>query len=217
MGERYFWGVTDSSLAPILGFAAIAGLLVITPGVGTASLIATVIENGRRAGYRMAIGMVGGAAIYAVGAAVGTTALLRVFPRALQWIAIAGGAFIIGLGLKAIMSAVRGSRTERQLPPRPADHAFVATGLLIALGNAPLPLFYLVIVPQYVPKSMNPFSGAVLLSSIHLVMAGTWMTTLVTVLGRLVDVLRRPRVRLTMQLLTGTALIVLGARSILLR
>jgi len=160
----------------------------------------------------MAAGMVMGAAIYALGAAVGTTALLRVFPEAVQWIAIGGGAFIIGLGLKGIASAIRarGSTSTRPM----GEHTFVTTGLIIALGNAPLPLFYLVIVPQYVPKSMSPFGGALLLSAMHLMMAGTWMTTLVTVLGRLVEVLRRPRVLLSLQLLTGTALILLGIKSI---
>jgi threonine/homoserine/homoserine lactone efflux protein len=90
----------------------------------------------------------------------------------------------------------------------------VTTGIVIALGNAPLPLFYFVVVPQYVPRSMSPLGGALLLSSIHLAMAGTWMITLVTLLGRIVGVLRRPRVLLTMQLITGVALLYLGIRSI---
>jgi threonine/homoserine/homoserine lactone efflux protein len=61
---------------------------------------------------------------------------------------------------------------------------------------------------------MSPFGGALLLSSMHLIMAGTWMTTLVTLLGRIVDVLRRPRVLLSLRVLTGTALILLGVKSI---
>jgi hypothetical protein len=61
---------------------------------------------------------------------------------------------------------------------------------------------------------MSPFGGAILLSSMHLLMAGTWMTTLVTVLGRLVEVLRRPPVLLSLKLLTATALIFLGFESI---
>jgi threonine/homoserine/homoserine lactone efflux protein len=253
--------VPDSSFSLVLAYAAIAAVLVVTPGVGTASLIATVVAHGRRAGYLTAAGMVAGAAIYALGAAVGTTALLRAFPRALQWVAIGGGAFIVWLGSKGLLrgvrgvmrgvrgvrgvsgvrgvrgvSGVRGVRGVRGVSgvsgvggvrgvrgvrgvgstdPKPTGrHAFVATGTIIALGNAPLPLFYLVVVPQYVPKSMSPLGGALLLSGIHLLMAGTWMATLVTLLGRLADVLRRPRVLLTMQLVTGVALILLGLKSI---
>jgi threonine/homoserine/homoserine lactone efflux protein len=205
--------VPDSSFSLVLAYAAIAAVLVVTPGVGTASLIATVVAHGRRAGYLTAAGMVAGAAIYAVGAAVGTTALLRAFPRALQWVAIGGGAFIVWLGSRGIVSALR-RPGDREAPRPRGRHAFVTTGTIIALGNAPLPLFYLVVVPQYVPKSMSQFGGALLLSGIHLLMAGTWMATLVTLLGRLADVLRRPRVLLTMQLVTGVALILLGLKSI---
>lgn len=204
----------DSSLTPIVAFAVVAAVLVVTPGVGTASLIATVVASGRRAAYLMAAGMVAGAAVYALGAAAGTTALLRVFPGALRWIAIGGGLFIIGLGLKGMLGAIRRRGVGSLRARSTGEHTFVTTGLLIALGNAPLPLFYLVVVPQYVPKTMHPFGGALLLSAIHLSMAGTWMMTLVTVLGRLVDVLRRPRVLLTMQLLMGLALILLGVKSI---
>jgi len=205
--------VPDSSIGPILAFAAVAASLVVTPGVGTASLIGIVAAHGRRAGYLMAAGMVLGAATYAVGAAVGTSALLRVFPQAVHWIAIAGGVFIVALGLRGIWAAVRAPNAATIARPS-AQHTLVTTGLLIALGNAPLPLFYLVVVPQYVPKSMSPFGGALLLSSMHLIMAGTWMTTLVTLLGRIVDVLRRPRVLLSLRVLTGTALILLGVKSI---
>lgn len=160
----------------------------------------------------MAVGMVLGATIYALGAAFGMTALLRIFPGALQWIAVVGGIFIVSLGLKGIVGAVRPPSTVSK--PNDGEHTFVTTGLIIALGNAPLPLFYLVVVPQYVPRTMTPFGGALLLSSMHLLMAGTWMTTLVTLLGKLVGVLRRPRVRLALQVLTGAVLIALGLRSI---
>ena len=205
----------DSSLAPILAYLAVTAVLVITPGVGTASLIATVMAHGRKAGYLTAVGMVIGAAVYAIAAATGVSALLRYSPGAVGIIALAGGAFIIWLGLKGIFTAVRSRPRSTEAPTAvPVDHAFLTTGIVIAFGNAPLPLFYLVVVPQYVPRGWSPLGGALLLSGMHLLMAGSWMTTLVTMLVKLADVLRRPRVMMTMQLVTGAALILLGARSI---
>jgi threonine/homoserine/homoserine lactone efflux protein len=207
--------VADSSLTPFIAFSAVAAMLVVTPGAGTALLIATVAGSGRRAGYLTATGLVIGAAIHALAAAVGTSALLRAFPRALEAIAIVGGAFIVALGLRGVIAAVRQRATGVAAEPVPERRRrYVTAGLAIALGNAPLPLFYLVVVPQYVPKGMTPLPGALLLSFIHLTLAATWMATLVTLLGQLADVLRRPRVLLTMQLLTGTVLILLGAKSI---
>jgi threonine/homoserine/homoserine lactone efflux protein len=207
--------VADSSLAPVLAFVAVAAVFVVTPGVGTAFLTSTVISHGRRAGYLTALGLFSGAVTYAVAAALGTATLLRVFPRSLAWIAVGGGAFIIWLGLRGLIAIARGPRVPAAQPAAMTGRrAFVLTGFTVAMGNASYPLFYLVIVPQYVPKTMGRLSGALLLSALHLLMAGTWMTTLVTLLGRLIDVLRRPRVLLMMQLLTGFALIWLGATSI---
>lgn len=195
-------------------FAAIAAVLVVTPGVGTAFLVSTVISHGRRAGYLAAAGMVLGGIIYALAAAVGTTVLLRAFPRSLDWIAVGGGAFIVWLGAKGIFRAFGPAPADSAVVEPPGRHEFITTGVIIALGNAPLPLFYLVVVPQYAPDTMTPFGGAMLLSGIHLAMAATWMVTLVTLVGHLVHVLRRRRVRLTMQVLTGVALIYLGIKSI---
>lgn len=203
-----------TSFGSVGAFAIVAAVLVLTPGVGTAYLMSTVIAHGKRAGYLTATGMVLGALIHALAAAIGMAMLLRAFPDSLRWIAIGGGAFIAALGLRGLVRAIRPKPVSPAAIEAPKHHTFVTTGVLIALGNAPLPLFYLVVVPQYVPRGMTPLPGALMLSFLHLTMAGTWMTTLVTLVGRLIDVLRTPRVLLTMQLLTAIALIALGVRSI---
>ena len=195
-------------------FAVIATVLVLTPGVGTAYLLSTVIGHGRRAGYLTAAGMVTGAGIHAVIAAAGMAMLLHAFPDALRWVAIGGGLFITGIGARGVVRAIRPASPPVGRTASRAVHAYVTTGVLIALGNAPLPLFYLVVVPQYVPRGMDPLVGALALSLLHMTIAGSWMVTLVTLVGELVDVLRQPRVFLTMQLLTGFALVALGLRSI---
>jgi threonine/homoserine/homoserine lactone efflux protein len=202
-------------MGSVAAFAAVAAVLVLTPGVGTAFLMQTVIAHGRRAGYLTALGMVLGAGIYALSAALGTAVLLQAFPQSLRWIAVVGGAFIITVGLRGILRARRARPAgPGEVKPPPGHHALVTTGVIIALGNAPLPLFYLVVVPQYQPAHLPRIGGALLLSAVHLTMAGAWMTTIVTLVGRLVDVLRRPRVLVTMQVLTGVVLILLGFRSI---
>lgn len=202
--------------APILAFAAVAAALVLTPGVGTAFLTSTVVAHGRRAGFQTAAGMVVGAAIHALAAAAGTVVLLREFPRALTWIAIVGGSFIIWLGGRGIVRAIRNTRPggSATMTTPPGRHSFAATGMFIALGNAPLPLFYLVVVPQYIPRDMSRIGGAALLSVIHLAMAGAWMATVVHLVGRLAEVLRRPRVLAGLQIVTGTALVLLGIKSV---
>jgi threonine/homoserine/homoserine lactone efflux protein len=204
-----------SAAASITAFAAVAAILVLTPGVGTTFLMSTVLSHGRRAGYLTAVGMVLGAAVHATIAAVGTAVVVHMFPRALTWIALVGGSFIAILGLLGVARAFRAQREDEAGPARPRrPHGIVITGLLIALGNAPLPLFYFVIVPQYIPSSMSRGGGVALLSGIHLVMAFTWMLTVVTIVGRLRAILRRPPVLLSARVVTGLVLTALGVRAV---
>jgi threonine/homoserine/homoserine lactone efflux protein len=205
----------STSAASISAFAIVAAVFVLTPGVGTTYLMQTVLAHGRRSGYLSAVGMALGAAIHASIAAIGTAVILRTFPRALIWIAIVGGAFIIALGGRGIVRALQHRPSANAEVPRRRAHGIVLTGLLIALSNAPLPLFYFVVVPQYVPSSMTRVAGVTLLSAIHLAMALTWMLTVVTIVGRLSAILRRPRILLTAQLVTSLVLITLGASAIL--
>jgi threonine/homoserine/homoserine lactone efflux protein len=203
--------------ASILAFAGVAAVLVLTPGVGTTFLMSTVVDHGRRAGYLTAIGMVIGAAVHATVAAAGTAILLRRFPQALTWIAFVGGTFIAVLGLRGIKSAFHPPAPPLVDGPAQSHrvHNFVITGGLIALSNAPLPLFYFVVVPQYIPRGMSRVGGAALLSSIHIAMAGAWMGTFVSLIGQLVDVLRRPTVLLALRCATGALLTLLGIRAVL--
>jgi threonine/homoserine/homoserine lactone efflux protein len=203
--------------ASILAFAGVAAVFVLTPGVGTTFLMQTVVDHGRKAGYLTAIGMVMGASIHATIAAVGTAILLRRFPEALTWIAVGGGSFIALLGLRGIARAIRPSVSafERARAEPRQGHSLVVTGALIALSNVPLPLFYFVVVPQYIPQGMSRVGGATLLSALHIMMAGAWMGTFVTLIGRIVDVLRRPAVLLVLRCATGLLLVLLGIRAVI--
>jgi threonine/homoserine/homoserine lactone efflux protein len=207
--------VSAAAATSIPAFAVVAAILVLTPGVGTTFLLSTVLSHGRRAAYLTAVGMVCGAIIHATIAAVGTAVILHAFPRALTWIAVLGGTFIMLLGIRSLVRAFRAfgeAHAAETVPDRP--HGFVNTGLLISLSNAPLPLFYFVVVPQYIPPTMSPLGGASLLSAIHIAMAFAWMVTFVTLVGQLRGILRRPKVRLALQCATGLLLIVLGGRAL---
>jgi len=213
-GAIAFPAVILPTSALLSGYLVVTALLVLTPGVGTTFLLSTVLTRGRTAAYRTATGMVTGAAIHATIAAFGAAALIRVAPRATEWIALIGGALVVFLGLRALIVAARAPSLEASVTDGSA-HGQAATGLLISLSNAPLPLFYLVVVPQYVPHGMSRLAGVALLSAIHLAMAFSWMLVLITIVGRAVDLLRRPVPLLMLRCTTGLLLIVLGLRAIL--
>jgi threonine/homoserine/homoserine lactone efflux protein len=207
--------ITPAGATSILAFVSVAAVLVLTPGVGTTFLISTVIEHDRRAGYLTALGMVLGAGIHATIAAIGTTLLLHRFPQTLTWIGVVGGSFILLLGVRGLIHAARPRTAADSLVRPEGGRSFVLTGTLIALSNAPLPLFYFVVVPRYVPSGMPRLAGTAILSLIHLMMAGSWMVTLVSLLDRIASLLRRPAVQRSLQAGTGIVLVVLGAQAVI--
>jgi threonine/homoserine/homoserine lactone efflux protein len=208
--------MTGSTFGSILAFSAVAAVLVLTPGVGTVFLSSTVLRHGRRSGYLTANGMLLGAVIHALAAGVGTAVLLREYPAAIDWIAFIGGAFIVLLGSLSIIRAIarRPPDTTEERTAPPGHHSLVTTGLIITMGNAPLPLFYLVVVPQYIPSGFSRTTGIALLSLIHIAMAGAWMVVLIKLVGRIADVLRRPAVLMSFQVVAGVILVLLGLQSI---
>jgi threonine/homoserine/homoserine lactone efflux protein len=205
--------MSSSATASILGFVAVAALLVLTPGVGTTYLLATVMERGRRAAHLTAVGMICGAAVHATIAVAGAAVLLRTVPESLTWIALIGGGLIVFIGARGLVRAWTATPREESVSEPPQPHGLILTGFLISLSNAPLPLFYFVVVPQYVPRGMSRAGGAALLSAIHLSMAFGWMLTFTTLVGRVLDFLRQPRVRFGLQCATGLILIGLGLRA----
>ena len=134
-------------------------------------------------------------------------------PDSLTWIALIGGALIVFIGARGFVRALSGTRNDEPAPGPRHAHGLILTGFLISLSNAPLPLFYFVVVPQYVPHGMSRAGGAALLSAIHLSMAFAWMLTFTTLVGRILDILRQPRVRFGLQCATGMILIGLGLRA----
>src|SRR4051794_30052337 len=110
----------SSTAASVLAFVAVAAVLVLTPGVGTTYLLATVMSRGRRAAYLTAVGMVTGAAVHATVAVLGAAILVRALPQALTWIALVGGGLIVFLGARNLLLVFRPAPVAEK--PRSPDH-----------------------------------------------------------------------------------------------
>src|SRR5690349_8634549 len=93
--------------ARTLGFASVATMFVVTPGVGTAVITRTVVERGRRAGFVTAAGLLSGSAVYALATALGLAALLVTFPSVLRAVQVVGAVYVAWLGVTTIRAAWR--------------------------------------------------------------------------------------------------------------
>jgi len=191
-----------TELAAFLGVSAI---VIATPGPDTALTIRNTLMGGRRAGTFTALGVSSGQAIWTLTTAAGIAALLAASEPAFLAVKIAGSAYLIWLGLQAILAAVRGrARAAVQAPRRSAYRQ----GLLSNLGNPKMAAFF----PSLLPQFAGSFSLLLALGLTFCVMTLVWLTAYAVVVARAGDFLGRPAIRRAVEAVTGAVLVALGLR-----
>nr|WP_216629938.1 LysE family translocator [Brevibacterium renqingii] len=184
--------VTGPEILTITGAAA---ALAVTPGPETILTI-RLSSLRRKAGMVYALGTATGTVIWMVLALTGVSALLTVYPAAVQVLKVVGGLYLCFLGVLAARQAVRLRRelsaSVAQATPstEPADHtpegpvSEIATvmessswghlrsvvsyrrGIVSSLSNPKVGLFFLAILPTLVPASPSGVDYAVLIALI---------------------------------------------------
>jgi threonine/homoserine/homoserine lactone efflux protein len=204
----------DGSLLAFLGISAV---VIMTPGQDTALTIRNTLDGGRRAGVATAAGVAIGQAGWTLAAAFGLTALLVASEPAFVALRLAGAAYLIYLGLQSLWLAIRPSsdvlaaasgRGGGGLAPLRA----LRTGVVSNLGNPKMAVFFTSLLPQFAVP--GPGAGAAMLG-LGLVFASMtllWLSCYAVVVARAGNVLRRPRVRRTVDAITGTVLVAFGGR-----
>ena len=94
-------------MSELLAFLGVAVLVIVTPGPDTAVTIRSTLLGGRTAGVMTAFGVVTGQACWSLAASAGITALLVASEPAFLAVKLAGAAYLVYLGLHALLSAVR--------------------------------------------------------------------------------------------------------------
>lgn len=202
-------------------FAVIALLLCAVPGPDTLLVLRTGLRGGRRHGTAAGLGCAAGSLIWGSAAAVGIATLLERSAAAYEVIKLAGAAYLIVLGVRALWSARHSDSVspDADLPgavprARTARGAF-AYGLTGDLLNPKMGLFYVAVIPQVVPRSIPVMSGTLLFAGVDTVVAAIYMTALAAAAGWALRWLRRGRVRGAMEATTGLCMVGLGASIVL--
>jgi threonine/homoserine/homoserine lactone efflux protein len=200
-------------LRALLAFAAFAAVVTITPGLDTMLVVRTAALSGRRAAFASAGGIMLGCLAWAVASALGITALLaasRVGYEVLRW---AGVAYLCYLGVRTLWRHRRPA-TEEAAQPRPersAGRAF-RVGLTTNLLNPKVGVFYLSVLPQFLPHGVSPLLASTAMALVHNLEGLIWFTALVFLVGRAARVLSRPPVRRRLDQLTGVVFLAFGLR-----
>jgi RhtB (resistance to homoserine/threonine) family protein len=193
-------------------FLAVAAIVIITPGVDMALVTRNALMHGRRAALLTALGINLGILFWVMAAALGLAALVATSAAAFAVVKFTGAVYLIYLGFQTFRSA----RTRRQMdqpPARPAPSGQEAfrQGIASNLLNPKIAVFFTSLLPQFVGAHSSA-ANLLLLGLLFNAMGVCWLLCYAAAAARGRSVLVRPRVKRTLDRLTGFVLIGLGVR-----
>ena len=199
---------------PLWGFIAVTAPLVIAPGASTAVVLRNSISSGTRGGILTAIGANSGSVCYGLLTAFGFAAALERWPSVWLGLRWAGVAYLTCLGLQSLWRAfhLRAAVSARLPEPPRSDRQTLTSGFLTNVLNPSLTAFYLIVVPQFIPRTAPFAPSAMILTAAHVSMAFSWHCAWAVAGATLARVLSRPGPRQLLHALTGVALLALAAK-----
>ena len=202
----------------ILAFTLVALVVTVTPGLDTALVVRSTLRGGRSAGIDAALGICSGLVVWGFATALGITVLLRASETAYDALRVAGAVWLVILGVRTLREARRAAHDSAGVHES-VDHvvarsriASYRTGLASNLLNPKVGVFYLTLLPQFVPSGAPVLATTMLFVGIHIVQGITWLSLIAWLTSRARSVLGRGVWRRASERLTGVVLLGLGLR-----
>ncbi|WP_327041245.1 LysE family translocator [Micromonospora ureilytica] len=207
-----------TALSALWSFVIVVGLLTMTPGMDTALILRTAAVGETRRAWGVVLGIQTGTLAWGALTSAGVTALLTASHLAYEVLRWAGACYLIWMGL-SMLWATRHRRPDKS--NQPIDEPATAgdgfypgwrRGALTNLLNPKMGVFYVALLPQFIPSGASPFAFGVLLACVHILLGTAWSAVLVVLARRLRTVLQRPTARRLLDRVTGTVITGFGIR-----
>jgi len=198
----------------VLTFALLAGALTVTPGLDTALVLRAALTQTRREAAATGAGIVAGLFVWGAAAAVGVSALLTASELAFDVLRFAGAAYLVLVGARLLLRALQPRPDADPTPDAVRGSARRAgrLGLVTNLLNPKVGVFYVALLPQFVPSGSDPLAVGLLLAGVHAAISLLWFAGLIALAAAAGRWLQRPSTRRGIDGVTGTALVGFGVR-----
>jgi len=195
-------------------FIATAVVLVLTPGQDTFFILGRSLASGRAAGIAAALGITAGSIVHTLLAALGLSALLATSPYAFTAVKFAGAAYLLYIGIRALLSRATGLPGADQAAASDGRWPAFRQGIVSNLLNPKVALFFLALMPQFISAGSPNKVAAFLLLGISFVTLGViWCTVLAIGAASLRSAfLRRPSLAGVLNKIAGVMFIGLGLK-----
>lgn len=192
-------------------FAVVLGLFLI-PGPAVLLVVSRTVQGGRKVGVATGLGVAAGDFVHTLFAAVGLSAVLMTSALAFSLVKYAGAAYLVYLGIRAMLEKPAGTALPAAAPIAPAK-AFLQA-IPAELLNPKTALFFLAFMPQFVhPERGSVFVQFAVLGLIFVALSSLYTTALalsIRPLGRLIG--RLAWLKRWQGKIVGTIFIALGLK-----
>jgi threonine/homoserine/homoserine lactone efflux protein len=199
----------------LIAFCGVAAVLVVTPGPDMALVARNALVSGRSAVPITVLGICAGIVVHAMAAAIGLSALLKASATAYAMVKVAGGAYLVYLGIQAWRASTRDEDdSEWMLGParRFAGGSAFRQGFVSNVLNPKLVVFFISVLPGFTSADGNFFAQVVVLGLVFELLTVAWLLAYGAGVARVGEAMRRPGVRHFLERVSGTVLIALGLK-----
>lgn len=206
------------TLGAYIAFVGLCALLSLTPGPDSLLVLRYSVRRAT-AGIAAALGCSVATMVWAALVGVGLAAIIEQSAEVFRALKVIGGLYLLLLGVQAIRhsrvpaaaegTAVSPAGTADGATRRGLLPAFAAGGLS-TMTNPKVGLFYLAVVPQFLPKDGSVFATSMLLGFTLAVVSIIYLSLLAGLAARATVWLKKPRVTKYIERISGSILGALG-------
>jgi threonine/homoserine/homoserine lactone efflux protein len=194
-------------LTSVATFSVAATLVVLLPGPDTLGVVRNLVKGGRGVAARTVLGVLSGLTVWVVTAVLGVSAVLRASHDAYLGLRLAGGAYLVYLGVRSLWA-----RTGTATPPRRLAATGYTAGLLTDLLNPKVGVFFVTFLPGFVPHGYSVAWMSLIFGAIFVALTAAYFAILLTASRPFTRWMANARLRRRMDRCTGLVLIGFGLR-----
>jgi len=193
--------------ATLLAFVPVAALLTITPGTDTMLVLRTAGLTGARPAMMAGLGIALGCLAWGLAVALGLGALLVASPVAYGWLRAMAALYLGWIGLTLLLRPHRAGAAG----PAPAAAAF-RRGLLTNLLNPKVGVFYITLLPQFLPPGTSDPAAGLMLAGVHVALTLVWFALLIGFARVLAPLLTSPAFARAIDRTCGVVFVAFGLK-----
>lgn len=198
----------------LLAFCGVAAILVVTPGPDMALVARNALVGGRAAVPATVLGVCAGIVVHAAAAAIGLSALLKASASAYAVVKLAGGAYLVFLGVQAWRASARDEDSDWMLGPgrRFAGGGGFGQGFMTNVLNPKLVVFFISVLPGFTSSEGSFLTQVAVLGLAFELLTAVWLLAYGVGVARVGEAMHAPAIRRLLERLSGTVLVALGLK-----